>query len=49
MHETKDNHHRPLAEFKRKTNKPTGREKMHRNKMDNKKGEVITDTADFKK
>lgn len=49
MHETNNNPNRPLAEFKRKTNKPTGREKMHRNKVNNKKGEVITDTVNFKK
>ena len=48
MHETNDNPNRLLAEFKRKTNKPK-REKMHRNKMNNKKGEVITDATNFKK
>lgn len=46
---TKDNPNRPLAKFKRKANKPTRREKMHRNKMNNKKREVITNAENVKK
>lgn len=40
---------RPLTEFvKRKFDKLTQREKMQRNKMRNKRGEIIIDTVNFK-